>query len=979
MSNIKKFISYFITAVNYSSFVAVVIVFIYCLGAWIPSMDLNLCIERYSPEDLNRDIETTDKVLINDYQRFDIKANGVYKFKQVAKTTTDSEDGSELQSIEFLEDLDFAGSWKETVSIGEGEKLDLHIEGEIDLGSNKIPSYDGEYILRDYGHNNKYDDMISWKAGTRIPRMEEDAKIIFLQQDEYPTTDSPEKAKRYPVMNVAGGEKFEITVGEADTSDNSKEITDIFGNTISTSSCNKHHSIPVLCNMHYIGLTDGGRHFSGCNNKADYTYDSKTPVARGGQLLFFRGKKEDSEDINDIGFMVNGGIANQDVLKCGFDVNSENWSSSWMRDYCRNNFNSGGDYYIKDNYSYDCVYKRGYDYDEDGLKNRLEDIGFTAVNSPTITQDDFSELTYGESTILELSPVLPEGVLYPRGSWDEVKKYGFTNDIRTPHERSNGGYYVKIKQSGMVTKNNEPINKYGLKRGDLRLIVMPAGVNPNNVEDLEEVKLEELTLSKSRKVESKQFWETNKASSNGNVWALIRNDNADDRRDSEGFYKVKFIGETRRVSARNAVSGSFSEEIAKPAINFVLNEFEDKFKGNFKRLICYDTPNKQCSSFMTYVRLLLNLYVVITAIQFLLGSISLSQMEFIKRIIKIAVVSSLTTGAAFELFDNYIFDLVIRGGADLLASFSGVSVDSPSTHPFAFADEFMSEVIFTKRGVFKILAIVSIFPQGLMMCFITMISTALAVQAIIRVLVIYLMALIALSLLLTIAPIFLTFLLFDKTKTLFDNWVSTVVRYILEPPIVFIGVPVLVKFVAISFDKITGFSVCFKCVTPFAIPVSEILGGESAAGALTLGCITWFAPWGFDPVFNDASEFNLYIMDFLVMFLVSMILSNYVNIANQLVNSLTPGLGSGESAPPVSGAAQKLESAAKQNVSNIAKSGQNAFNDARQGIKDARERSKKEGEYKSGNSPQEKENSEENESNKDDSEDTKANNLGKRE
>ncbi len=886
--DVKKIMSFLNTAFYYSSFISLVISIVYSLGVWIPEMDFNLCFERYSSADGQGDNppeeSSEDKLLVNDYESFKINANGAYDRRKVAVHEADPEDGSTVQEVVFKPDLDKAGYWKKTVSIREGEKHDLTVEGEIDLGHNRIPASYGDYKVTRYtnvdrhswsghryyqhfdGHHNVY---LNWYKDTRIPRMDEDPAIIFLEQITFPTKTHPSNSNIYPVLNVNGREQFEITVGGSDTSNHSKTIQDIFGNTVTSETCDEHSLggktiIPSVCSTHYMKV-----------RRDKYFYHGKN-----GHLLFFKG--ETNGNTTTSGMLVNHGVHKSR----GIDTN---WSKS-------------------------------------ELKSRVSSNGLTPVDGSTITQDNFS-LDKNNNTLVKLSVTILEPAVRPHGNKGDIREYGYTSDI-SHFESSFGGYYVKLRQSGMLTENNETIDKYGFKRGHLEAIVMPNGFNPNEGNNLEEKKLEDLEITKGDKVKNKQLWKTNKASNDGVVWVRIRNESLQDYKDSKGSYNVKFLGMTRKISARFAAKNDFNEKIASPVLSYTQEKFNSIYKDNFKRLICYDTDKSKCSSFLTYVKLLLTLYVMTFGLQYLLGSISISQTELITRVVKIGLVASLISGRAFEFFDNYVFDLIVNGSTRLLLAFTGADPDAPDSHPFNFASDFLNEMFMSPRGYFKVMALLAVFPFGPMIFVIVLVATMLALIAILRVMMIYIMALIAMSLLLSLTPIFLTFLLFDTTKTLFDNWVSTLFRYMLEPIIAFIGVPVLVKFVTVYYDKVTAFSVCFKCVAPFSIPLSWIFGEMGAQlGELTVGCITWFSPWGYDPVYNSEG-FGINFANFIVLFMASMILYNYVNITSTVVNSITPGLGSGTAAPPVSGTAQGTISSAVSDIKNTASSAKGMKRDA---------------------------------------------------
>ena len=110
---------------------------------------------------------------------------------------------------------------------------------------------------------------------------------------------------------------------------------------------------------------------------------------------------------------------------------------------------------------------------------------------------------------------------------------------------------------------------------------------------------------------------------------------------------------------------------------------------------------------------------------------------------------------------------------------------------------------------------------------------------------VYIMAFMAVALLLGLAPLFLKFLLFDKTYYLFENWMRFLFRYMIEPVILMVGITVLTTLFTIYLDYVLGYSVCWKCGLVFQVPFVGIPGMQLFQG-LPLFCINWFTPWGLD-------------------------------------------------------------------------------------------------------------------------------------
>ena len=59
-----------------------------------------------------------------------------------------------------------------------------------------------------------------------------------------------------------------------------------------------------------------------------------------------------------------------------------------------------------------------------------------------------------------------------------------------------------------------------------------------------------------------------------------------------------------------------------------------------------------------------------------------------------------------------------------------------------------------------------------------MLGFVVFIAAIIKALILYLLATLSISLLLIVAPIYISFMLFEKTKPLFDAWIKSLISFI---------------------------------------------------------------------------------------------------------------------------------------------------------------------------------------------------------
>ena len=150
--------------------------------------------------------------------------------------------------------------------------------------------------------------------------------------------------------------------------------------------------------------------------------------------------------------------------------------------------------------------------------------------------------------------------------------------------------------------------------------------------------------------------------------------------------------------------------------------------------------------------------------------------------------------------------------------------------------------------------------------------------------VVFISAVIFNGLLLGFAPIFLTFILFEKTRYLFDNWVKYLVSYVVEPTISGLGLIIFVNLFLIYIDSILNYSVCFKCYIPISIPISSL--------DISLFCMSWFLPWGseFD-ILEFLKSFPKTVSDSIVLLIISSCAYKYHSLALDISSKISGAAG----------------------------------------------------------------------------------------
>lgn len=192
----------------------------------------------------------------------------------------------------------------------------------------------------------------------------------------------------------------------------------------------------------------------------------------------------------------------------------------------------------------------------------------------------------------------------------------------------------------------------------------------------------------------------------------------------------------------------------------------------------------------------MTLMIAIFGIGFTIGVVQPSFGQALMRLIKFAVVAAMvspagwqffsdpTTGAGVVAFFNDGTDELVKGVMEIGMG-SGLQPPPEGSTPFYRLDR-LADFMIQPDTIIAILG--STFasgPYGLAMGGLMMFAFFGFVRLLVQALKVYAVSFVARSLLLGIAPIFIVFLLFDKTKQLFMTWINALLSLSLQPILLF--------------------------------------------------------------------------------------------------------------------------------------------------------------------------------------------------
>jgi type IV secretion system protein VirB6 len=258
---------------------------------------------------------------------------------------------------------------------------------------------------------------------------------------------------------------------------------------------------------------------------------------------------------------------------------------------------------------------------------------------------------------------------------------------------------------------------------------------------------------------------TTNADKDGFLWVRVKNPNQE------------VIGAVRVNYANYTGTTWFSDIVYNEAVKPIINQFHKLTMDFYTKL----TKN---ATLQRIAKLCLILYVMIYALTFLAGATQITAKDLITRLFKITLIVVLIGEDSWNFFNNYLFKAFIEGTDYIITNAIGIT--SSKGNIFGFIDPIFDK--YTQGPFWRLLFIELLqIHNGLaFVAIVTIYSICIYFRAILEVIIGYVMAYVSLSIMISLAPFFIILMLFEKTKTIFDNWLSTLFNYMIQPTILLI-------------------------------------------------------------------------------------------------------------------------------------------------------------------------------------------------
>lgn len=226
---------------------------------------------------------------------------------------------------------------------------------------------------------------------------------------------------------------------------------------------------------------------------------------------------------------------------------------------------------------------------------------------------------------------------------------------------------------------------------------------------------------------------------------------------------------------------------------------DEKNKGivrrTFENIINNPAYRLSVSAFLT-------LYIMFTGFSFLIGNVNLTHTELIVRVTKVSIVSILLNSTtSWEFFHDYLFVFFVEGVEQVLQIIKEVSSTGPGSSSII-------GLMIATQTMAKLFSLLFVDSLGFIYIILFLIALYFIFWMFFQATIIYLTALIAIGMIITMGPIFICFMLFGITRSLFENWLKQLISYAIQPIILFTGLAFISIIIRTEIYSSLGFGVC---------------------------------------------------------------------------------------------------------------------------------------------------------------------------
>jgi type IV secretory pathway VirB6-like protein len=319
-------------------------------------------------------------------------------------------------------------------------------------------------------------------------------------------------------------------------------------------------------------------------------------------------------------------------------------------------------------------------------------------------------------------------------------------------------------------------------------------------------------------------------------------------------------------SNQNNVMGGFSLQTKtiltnKSPISKAIKNFSQTITTMAKRTsdIIFDNLVRNLN---TVISAMLSIYISISGIAYLGGLAQMTQKDFLTKAIKIGIVILVMQSGNVTIFNEdsgnssplyiYFMSFFINALKSIFSFIADHDITNTADEVTVFVDPLIESVkIFLTSAVWTKLLFGIVTMLGLFLFFYCVIIIFTYTIITLKVIVSFLVCIIMMYLLFSLAPIFISFILFEKTKSFFESWVKLLLSLTLQPIFVVIAFYILNDLIINQLLFLLNDPICWEATNiPIALNLNLIIP--------ELSSLTRFIPFNIIDLIDKIPLGNLY-------------------------------------------------------------------------------------------------------------------------
>jgi type IV secretory pathway VirB6-like protein len=216
-------------------------------------------------------------------------------------------------------------------------------------------------------------------------------------------------------------------------------------------------------------------------------------------------------------------------------------------------------------------------------------------------------------------------------------------------------------------------------------------------------------------------------------------------------------------------------------------------------------------AFVDTVEAVATLYIAIYGILFTAGMVQATITDITIRGVKLGIVGMLIQPGSWLFFESHVIEFFNTGTDDIINQLTAIAVGGVSVAgdpPFQALDDALTKALSAKMAV-SLFATFTAGPNGFLIGLLILACVGSFIKTTFKALWVYLMSLVIKTLMFGLAPLFISFLMFSRTKHLFDGWLNQIVSASLQPIFLFAFFGFFAKLVESLIEKTMAHPVCW--------------------------------------------------------------------------------------------------------------------------------------------------------------------------